>query len=106
MVYHVINKTYKTKVIENNGLDPTWNEKFSLKIKYPQMALLYFSVYDFDAFTRDDKLAHFCLPVTIIQPGYRHIHLRAPNNDPTYSTLFVHIEIQNDDDDEIIYTRL
>jgi len=95
----------KTKIIENNGLDPIWNEKFIFKIKYPQMALVYFSVYDHDAFSRDDKLAHFCLPLTMIQTGYRHIHLRAINNDPIHSTLFVHVDIQNDND-EIICTRL
>jgi hypothetical protein len=98
-------QTRKTKVIENNGLNPIWNEKFSFQIKYPQMALVYFSVYDYDAFTRDDKLAHFCLPLKMIQTGYRHIYLRAINNDPTHSTLFVHVDIKNDDDD-IIYTRL
>ncbi|CAF3916747.1 unnamed protein product, partial [Rotaria sp. Silwood1] len=26
---------------------------------------------------------------------YRHIHLRAKNNNPTYSTLFIHVTIQN-----------
>ncbi len=98
----------KTKVIENNGLNPIWNEKFSFKIKYPQMALVHFTIYDYDAFTRDDKLAHFCLPFTMIQTGYRHVHLRAINNDPIHSTLFVHVDIQNDDnnDEDIIYTRL
>ncbi len=59
----------KTKVIENNGLDPIWNETFSFKINYPQMTLVYFSVYDHDAFSRDDKLAHFCLPLTMMQTG-------------------------------------
>jgi hypothetical protein len=95
----------KTKVRENNGLDPIWNETFSFRIQYPQMALVYFCVYDYDPFTPDDKLAHFCLPFTMIQTGYRHIHLRAINNDPIHSTLFVHVDIKNNDGD-IIYTRL
>ncbi|CAF3383911.1 unnamed protein product [Rotaria sp. Silwood1] len=60
------------------------------------MALVYFSVYDHDAFTSDDKLAQFCLPLTMMQTGYRHIYLRANNNDETHSTLFVNIDIRND----------
>jgi Ca2+-dependent lipid-binding protein len=62
-------RVFKTKVIENNGFNPTWNEKFTFRIQHPQMALLYFAVYDYDSFTRDDKLAQFCLPVTMIQTG-------------------------------------
>lgn len=95
----------RTKAIENNGLDPIWNETFTFSIKYPQMALVYFSVYDYDAFTRNDKLAHFCLPLTMIQTGYRHVHLRALNNNPIHSTLFVHIDLQNAND-ELVGTRL
>ncbi|UJR36404.1 hypothetical protein I4U23_029127 [Adineta vaga] len=101
----------KTRAIDDNGLDPIWNEKFIFKIKYPQLALVYFTIYDYDSFSRDDKLAHFCLPLTAMQTGYRHIHLRATNNDPIHSTLFVHVDIKNDDDDDddndekrIIYT--
>ncbi|CAF3993528.1 unnamed protein product [Rotaria sp. Silwood2] len=98
-------QTRKTKVIQNNGLDPIWNEKISFRIKYPKMALVYFSVYDYDAFTSDDKLAHFCLPLTMMQTGYRHIHLRTKNNDSTHSTIFVHVDIENDDEN-IFSTRL
>ena len=46
--------------------------------------------------------------------GYRHIHLRADNSDQTYSTLFVHVDIQRDgvddddegDNDNILTTKL
>ncbi|CAF3758936.1 unnamed protein product [Adineta steineri] len=96
----------KTKVVENNGFDPIWNETFTFKIKYPQMALVYFAVYDCDVFSRDDKLAHFCLPLTVMQTGYRHIHLRANNNDPIHSTIFVRVDIEDVDEEDMIYVRL
>jgi hypothetical protein len=96
---------YKTKVINNNGFDPIWNETFQFRIKFPQICLIYFSVMDNDALTHDDRISYFCSPVTMIQAGYRHIHLRSNNNDPTYSTLFVYIDIQNDNDENIIRTR-
>ena len=60
---------FKTQVIENNGFNPIWNETFTFRIRYPQMSLLYFAIYDYDSFSRDDKLAQFCLPVTMIQTG-------------------------------------
>jgi hypothetical protein len=95
----------KTQVIENNGLDPIWNEKFTFQIRYPQMALINFSVYDYNSITADEKLAHFCLPVTMVQTGYRHVRLRAKNNDPIHSTLFVHVDILKKDSAHIITTR-
>jgi len=45
----------------------------------------------------------------MIQTGYRHIYLRANNNDTTYSTLFVHVDIQREDDDvaeNLVFTRI
>ncbi|CAF1210382.1 unnamed protein product [Adineta steineri] len=105
---HCDDYTRKTKVIDNNGFDPNWNETFQFHIKYPQMCLINISVMDYDVITQNDRIAYFCSPLTMIQTGYRHIHLRANNNDQTYSTLFVHIDIQheNDDNDQtIISTR-
>ncbi len=104
---------HKTRFIENNGFDPIWNETFVFDIYFPQMCLVRFDVYDYDTFSRDDRLAYFCLPMTTIQTGlfflndqyflfefdyylgYRHIHLRAKNNKPTHSTLFIHVAIEN-----------
>jgi hypothetical protein len=97
-------KIQKTKVIRNNGFDPIWNETFQFRIRFPQLCLVYFSVMDHDPLTHDDRIAHFCSPVTMIQTGYRHIRLRANNQDPIYSTLFVYIDIESDED--IISTRL
>ncbi|CAF2740806.1 unnamed protein product [Rotaria sp. Silwood2] len=85
----------KTKFIENNGFNPIWNETFQFDIYFPQMCLVRFDVYDYDIFTRDDRLAYFCLPMITMQTGYRHIHLKAIDNDSTYSTLFVHVAIEN-----------
>ncbi len=61
----------KTKVIDNNGFDPIWNETFQFRIRFPQMCLIYFSIIDYDVLTHDDRLAYFCSPVTMIQTGNR-----------------------------------
>ncbi|CAF1069684.1 unnamed protein product [Rotaria sp. Silwood1] len=88
-------QSQRTKFIENNGFDPLWNETFQFDIYFPQMCLVRFDVYDYDVFTRDDRLTYFCLPMTTMQTGYRHVHLRAKNNNLTYSTLFIHVSIEN-----------
>jgi phosphatidylinositol phospholipase C delta len=75
-------ETQTTKVIENNALDPIWNEQFTFRIRFPQMALVYFTVYDSDAFSRDDKLAHYCLPFSLMQTGNKSNYL-------THSLLFL-----------------
>ncbi|CAF4392561.1 unnamed protein product [Rotaria socialis] len=102
-------QTHQTKVIDNNGFDPIWNEKFQFHIKFPQMCLIYFAVWDYDTVLSDDRIAYFCAPIKMIQTGYRHIHLRANNNDATYSTLFVHIDVEKYQniglDDSIIRLR-
>ncbi|CAF1067428.1 unnamed protein product [Rotaria sordida] len=89
-------QTQKTQVVDNNGFDPIWNETFQFRIRFPQMCLMYFSVLDYDTLSDDDRIAYFSAPVTMIQEGYRHIYLRANNNDETHSTLFVHVDIRND----------
>ncbi|UJR20415.1 hypothetical protein I4U23_023546 [Adineta vaga] len=87
-------QTQKTRKIDDNGFDPEWNETFQFDIYFPQMCLLRFDVYDHDRFSRDDRLAYFCLPITTIQTGYRHVHLRAKNNNLTYSSLFIHVQFK------------
>lgn len=99
-------QTQKTRVIENNGFDPIWNETFTFRIRYPQMTLVYFTVFDYDQFTSNTQLARFCLPLLMIQTGYRHVHLRSRKNLPTHSTLFVHIDLKSDTNQEMLSAQL
>jgi len=59
MVYPVIEVKKKTRVINNNGFDPTWNETFQAQIRFPQLALIYFNVLDYDQMSKDDRIAFF-----------------------------------------------
>ena len=38
--------TFKTEVIQDNGFNPVWNQKFTFKLNAPDLALLQFTVYD------------------------------------------------------------
>ncbi|XP_014464534.2 1-phosphatidylinositol 4,5-bisphosphate phosphodiesterase delta-1 isoform X1 [Alligator mississippiensis] len=86
----------QTRVIENNGFNPTWDEEFEFNIDVPALALVRFMVEDFDVSTKNDFIGQYTLPFTSLQQGYRHIHLLNRNGDPHPSaTLFVHIRIQD-----------
>ncbi|CAF5153092.1 unnamed protein product, partial [Rotaria sp. Silwood1] len=93
-------QVHQTHVVNNNGLNPIWKEKFQFQISFPQMCLVLFTVYDHDVFTSDDRLAYFCLPMSTMQTGYRYIRLRSKNNDVTNSTLFVHVQIEGCEEDD------
>ncbi|XP_070583259.1 1-phosphatidylinositol 4,5-bisphosphate phosphodiesterase delta-1 isoform X1 [Erythrolamprus reginae] len=88
------NRKSQTKVIDNNGFNPTWDETFEFDIDVPQLALVRFMVEDFDASTKNDFIGQFTAPFTSLKRGYRHIHLLTKNGDQYPSaTLFVHISI-------------
>ncbi|CAF1531346.1 unnamed protein product, partial [Didymodactylos carnosus] len=89
----------KTRAIIDNGLNPSWNETIVFEISVPELCLVRFVIFDRDIVGFDDILGSFCLPLTTIQTGYRHIHLRAMDDNLTYSTLFVHVDVQHLTDD-------
>ena len=90
-------QTQRTRFLENNGLNPIWNETFSFDINFPQLCLLRFDLYDYDVFSHDDRLAYFSLPLNTVQAGYRHVHLKGIDHRPTYSTLFVHLSLEDEE---------
>uniref|UniRef100_A0A6J0URU8 Phosphoinositide phospholipase C n=1 Tax=Pogona vitticeps TaxID=103695 RepID=A0A6J0URU8_9SAUR len=92
------NDKKQTRVIDNNGFKPSWDEAFEFKIHIPELALVRFMVEDYDASTKNDFIGQFTAPFTSLKQGYRHIHLLTKNGDPYLSaTLFVHINILDSD---------
>eukprot|EP00730_Choanoeca_flexa_P005512 TRINITY_DN11963_c0_g1_i1.p1 TRINITY_DN11963_c0_g1~~TRINITY_DN11963_c0_g1_i1.p1 ORF type:complete len:1115 (+),score=324.74 TRINITY_DN11963_c0_g1_i1:98-3442(+) len=70
----------QTKVINNNGFNPVWQESMQFNVRYPELATLTFEVYDDDTFNGDDFIATASIPVTSLQQGYRVVHLQSLNN--------------------------
>uniref|UniRef100_A0A8C6ZKM6 Phosphoinositide phospholipase C n=1 Tax=Nothoprocta perdicaria TaxID=30464 RepID=A0A8C6ZKM6_NOTPE len=92
------NNKKQTKVIENNGFNPKWDEEFMFDVEIPELALVRFVVEDFDMSTKNDFIGQYTLPFTSLKQGYRHIHLLTKNGDPySSSTLFVYVDIQDCD---------
>lgn len=87
-------KTVKTKVINNNGFHPIWNEEFQFSVSCPQLALLHLEVYDYETTQSDVVIAQFCLPVRCIQEGYRTVQLKTVGGEKLESAkLYVLVKI-------------
>ncbi|XP_007545102.2 1-phosphatidylinositol 4,5-bisphosphate phosphodiesterase delta-1-like, partial [Poecilia formosa] len=85
-----------THHIENNGFNPTWNTKFEFPISVPELALLRFVVEDHDSASQNDYIGQYCLPLTSVRNGYRHVPLLTKRGDIIPSAgLFVHIMLMD-----------
>ncbi|KAM4718516.1 1-phosphatidylinositol 4,5-bisphosphate phosphodiesterase delta-1a isoform 2-T2 [Anableps anableps] len=86
------NAKRETHYIQNNGFNPMWNEKFEFPIHVPELALLRFVLEDYDSTSQNDHIGQYCLPLTSVQNGYRHVPLLTKRGDIIPSAgLFVHI---------------
>ncbi|XP_068437638.1 1-phosphatidylinositol 4,5-bisphosphate phosphodiesterase delta-1a isoform X2 [Clinocottus analis] len=86
------NASKETHYIDNNGFNPMWNEKFVFDVNVPELAILRFVVEDYDSTSQNDLIGQYCLPLTSVQNGYRHIPLLTKRGDVICSAgLFVHL---------------
>ncbi|XP_041817003.1 1-phosphatidylinositol 4,5-bisphosphate phosphodiesterase delta-1a isoform X1 [Chelmon rostratus] len=86
------NASKETHYIENNGFNPMWNERFQFDIHVPELAMVRFVVEDYDSTSQNDLVGQYCLPLTSVQSGYRHIPLLTKRGDVICSAgLFVHL---------------
>ncbi|CAL8312798.1 unnamed protein product [Merluccius merluccius] len=86
------NTTKETNHIENNGFNPMWNESFQFVVHVPELTMLRFLVEDYDTTSQNDLIGQYCLPLTSMQNGYRHVPLLTKRGDVISSSgLFVHL---------------
>ncbi|VDN33218.1 unnamed protein product [Gongylonema pulchrum] len=60
---------HRTRVIDDNGFNPVWNEVFKFELRSPETAMLRLCVKDYDTTSANDFIGEFSLPVTSIRPG-------------------------------------
>ncbi|CAN9506311.1 unnamed protein product [Ophioblennius macclurei] len=90
------NASKETHYIENNGFNPMWNENFCFNIYVPELALVRFVVEDYDTTSQNDLIGQYCLPLTSVQSGYRHVPLLTKRGDVICSAgLFVHLMLMD-----------
>ncbi|XP_054478539.1 1-phosphatidylinositol 4,5-bisphosphate phosphodiesterase delta-1a isoform X2 [Anoplopoma fimbria] len=85
------NASKETHYIDNNGFNPMWNERFVFDIHVPELAMVRFVVEDYDSTSQNDLIGQYCLPLTSVQNGYRHVPLLTKRGDVISSAgLFMH----------------
>ncbi|XP_010151557.1 PREDICTED: 1-phosphatidylinositol 4,5-bisphosphate phosphodiesterase eta-1-like, partial [Eurypyga helias] len=78
----------QTRVVDDNGFNPVWEETLTFTIHMPEMALVRFLVWDHDPIGRD-FVGQRTLAFSSLVPGYRHVYLEGLIE----ASIFVHITI-------------
>eukprot|EP01012_Entosiphon_sulcatum_P016214 TRINITY_DN2112_c0_g1_i1.p1 TRINITY_DN2112_c0_g1~~TRINITY_DN2112_c0_g1_i1.p1 ORF type:complete len:767 (+),score=102.82 TRINITY_DN2112_c0_g1_i1:45-2345(+) len=85
----------KTKVVNDNGFHPIWDQEFTFSIQNIELAHLTLRVIDKDT-AMDDDIAEATIPVLALRNGYRSVPLvNIFDNQPIdFATLFCHFRLE------------
>ncbi|XP_053161578.1 1-phosphatidylinositol 4,5-bisphosphate phosphodiesterase eta-1-like isoform X2 [Hemicordylus capensis] len=78
----------QTRVVDDNGFNPVWEETLTFTVHMPEVALVRFLVWDHDPIGRD-FVGQRTVAFSSLMPGYRHVYLEGL----TEASIFVHITI-------------
>jgi len=65
----------KTRTIDDNGLNPNWNESIVCNFSRSEHDIILFHVMDKEIIGADHTIAQFAIPVENIRSGYRVVPL-------------------------------
>ncbi|XP_058826169.1 1-phosphatidylinositol 4,5-bisphosphate phosphodiesterase epsilon-1-like [Topomyia yanbarensis] len=83
----------KTKPTRLHLFNPVWNETFFFKIMFHDLAFLKFTVYESESVV----VAQRVISLKCFRPGYRHVRLRSPTNQPlNMASLFVYTRVEEE----------
>uniref|UniRef100_A0A7N8X8T6 Phosphoinositide phospholipase C n=1 Tax=Mastacembelus armatus TaxID=205130 RepID=A0A7N8X8T6_9TELE len=80
----------QTRVVDDNGFNPVWEESLSFTLHMAEMALVRFLVWDHDPIGRD-FIGQRTVAFSSLMPGYRHVYLEGL----TEASIFVHVSIHD-----------
>jgi len=84
---------FETKMIEDNGFDPEWNEEFDFNVWEPDVAIVSFEVFDKNL-AGSGLVAAAAFPVSLMRSGVRWVPLLDSKLNPAHDAgLLVHISI-------------
>ncbi|XP_051512041.1 1-phosphatidylinositol 4,5-bisphosphate phosphodiesterase eta-1-like isoform X1 [Myxocyprinus asiaticus] len=78
----------QTRVVDDNGFNPVWEETLSFTLQMPEVALVRFLVWDHDPIGRD-FVGQRTVAFSSLMTGYRHVYLEGM----TEASIFVHITV-------------
>ncbi|CAN9510950.1 unnamed protein product [Ophioblennius macclurei] len=80
----------QTRVVDDNGFNPVWEESLSFTLHMADVALVRFLVWDHDPIGRD-FIGQRTVAFTSLMPGYRHVYLEGL----TEASIFVHVSVHD-----------
>ncbi|XP_047290980.1 1-phosphatidylinositol 4,5-bisphosphate phosphodiesterase eta-2 isoform X2 [Homo sapiens] len=80
----------QTRVVDDNGFNPTWEETLVFMVHMPEIALVRFLVWDHDPIGRD-FIGQRTLAFSSMMPGYRHVYLEGMEE----ASIFVHVAVSD-----------
>ncbi|XP_042557931.1 1-phosphatidylinositol 4,5-bisphosphate phosphodiesterase eta-2 [Dipodomys spectabilis] len=80
----------QTRVVDDNGFNPMWEETLVFTVHMPEIALIRFLVWDHDPIGRD-FIGQRTLAFSSMMPGYRHVYLEGMEE----ASIFVHVSVSD-----------
>ncbi|XP_069004385.1 1-phosphatidylinositol 4,5-bisphosphate phosphodiesterase eta-1 isoform X1 [Embiotoca jacksoni] len=80
----------QTRVVDDNGFNPVWEETLSFTLHMAEVALVRFLVWDHDPIGRD-FIGQRTVAFSSLMPGYRHVYLEGL----TEASIFVHVSVHD-----------
>ncbi|KAL2095663.1 hypothetical protein ACEWY4_007811 [Coilia grayii] len=80
----------QTRVVDDNGFNPVWEETLSFTLHMPEIVLVRFLVWDHDPIGRD-FVGQRTVAFSSLMPGYRHVYLEGL----TEASIFVHVTVHD-----------
>ncbi|XP_071622903.1 1-phosphatidylinositol 4,5-bisphosphate phosphodiesterase eta-2 isoform X5 [Heliangelus exortis] len=80
----------QTRVVDDNGFNPMWEETLVFTVHMPEIALIRFLVWDHDPIGRD-FIGQRTIAFNSMMPGYRHVYLEGIEE----ASIFVHVAIND-----------
>uniref|UniRef100_A0A8K9XCP6 Phosphoinositide phospholipase C n=1 Tax=Oncorhynchus mykiss TaxID=8022 RepID=A0A8K9XCP6_ONCMY len=80
----------QTRVVDDNGFNPVWEENLSFTLHMAEVALVRFLVWDHDPIGRD-FVGQRTVAFNSLMPGYRHVYLEGL----TEASIFIHVSVHD-----------
>uniref|UniRef100_A0A8C1Q557 Phosphoinositide phospholipase C n=2 Tax=Cyprinus carpio TaxID=7962 RepID=A0A8C1Q557_CYPCA len=80
----------QTRVVDDNGFNPMWEETLVFTLHMPDIALIRFLVWDHDPIGQD-FIGQRTIAFNSMIPGYRHVYLEGMEE----ASIFVHVAVND-----------
>uniref|UniRef100_A0A8C2WHC8 Phosphoinositide phospholipase C n=1 Tax=Cyclopterus lumpus TaxID=8103 RepID=A0A8C2WHC8_CYCLU len=80
----------QTRVVDDNGFNPMWEETLVFTVHMPELALVRFLVWDHDPIGQD-FIGQRTIAFNSMIPGYRHVYLEGMEE----ASIFVHVAVND-----------